>query len=115
MEDGFFKFTLPFLKQTTQNSYTSAVKKHIRLDLGRMPIKIFRHSDVQRYYNDLRKRCNVFSFQKRKFLGTYRIGEYGSRFFAVYVRLRLFFGSGGFQSGQRVVNFPQSMQLRVLR
>ena len=53
LADEFLNFKLPFLKQATRNSYQSAVKKHIKPDLGKIPIKAFRHSDAQRYYNDL--------------------------------------------------------------
>ena len=69
LADEFLKFKLPFLKQATRNSYKSAVKKHIKPDLGKIPIKAFRHSDAQRYYNDLLmgKGITIFHSEKEDF------------------------------------------------
>ena len=66
LADEFLKFKLPFLKQATRNSYQSAVKKHIKPDLGKIPIKAFRHSDAQRYYNDLLMGKGITTFHSGK-------------------------------------------------
>lgn len=66
LADEFLNFKLPFLKQATRNSYQSAVKKHIKPDLGKIPIKAFRHSDAQRYYNDLLMGKGITTFHPEK-------------------------------------------------
>lgn len=41
-------------------------KKHIKPDLGKIPIKAFRHSDAQRYYNDLLMGKGITTFHSEK-------------------------------------------------